>query len=64
MRTPTHAVNISWARAGEIADVPANITNVEMAEDDETIGLLSKWSEAAEWIWADYGSFVSLEETR
>lgn len=64
MRGPADPVDQSVVPAGEMADEPEAIKELEITDqDDDVVGLLVKW-DAAEWLWADIASYRSLEDAR
>lgn len=64
MRRPTTPASVSVAKAGDIADHPKDIWVVESSdEDDQPVGLAIRWH-GAEWLWAEAGSYQTLESAR
>lgn len=61
MRTPDSHAGWSYAGAGEVAECPDSIENVNLEDDGDH--LLTHWGRD-EWFWAEGDSFVSLEEMR
>lgn len=63
MEGPADPAERSVAPEGEVADVPDDLTVIEVTDqDDDVVGLLIKW-DAAEWVWADISSYQSLEDS-
>lgn len=61
MDHPDKSVNISWAHAGEVQNLPEQVISVVVTdEENEPAGLLEKWGADA-WIYADADSLMAGE---
>lgn len=61
---PDDAATVSTAVAGEIAEKPDDVFELEVENNnDETVGFVQKWS-GAEWIYAETEATRWLQEKR